>query len=131
MVFQRDVIYLWCSKSIHGILGKLIEKSIEKGLMLSALATVLTTVSILGILLVEAIDFFRDVSIFDFLTDTQWTPLFDDKHFGILPLLSGTFITSLVAIVLALPLGLSIAIFLNEYAHKNTRKIFIFLRFSF
>lgn len=124
MVFQRDVIYLWDSKSIHGILGKLIEKSIEKGLMLSALATVLTTVSILGILLFEAVDFFRDVSIFDFLTDTQWTPLFDDKHFGILPLLSGTFITSLVAIVLALPLGLSIAIFLNEYAHKNTRKIF-------
>lgn len=105
------------------LVNKLVEKSVEKGLLLAALATILTTVAIVGILLFESISFFRDVSIFDFLTDTQWTPLFADKHFGILPLLSGTFITSLVAISFALPIGLSIAIFLSEYADKRLRKI--------
>lgn len=105
------------------LVNKLVEKSVEKGLLLAALATILTTVAIVGILLFESISFFGDVSIFDFLTDTQWTPLFADKHFGILPLLSGTFITSLVAISFALPIGLSIAIFLSEYADKRLRKI--------
>lgn len=98
------------------------EKIIQGVLKLSALTTILITAAIIFILLFEAVFFFKEVSIFDFLTDTQWTPLYNDKHFGIMPLLSGTLLTSFVAIAVALPIGLSIAIFLNEYAHKNLRK---------
>ncbi len=101
---------------------KLKEQIIEKSLMLSAAFTILTTVAIIGILLYESIQFFSNVSLLDFLTDTQWTPLFTEKHFGILPLLSGTFITSLVALLIAVPMGLSIAIYLNEYADTKFRE---------
>lgn len=90
-----------------------------------ALITVLTTAGILYVLLSEAFQFFREVSIVDFLTDTQWTPLFADKHFGILPLLTGTLLTSFIAISVALPIGLTIALYLNEYTSvkfKNTIK---------
>ena len=65
---------------------------------------------------VDTVKFFGEVSIVDFLTDTQWTPLFSDKHFGILPLLSGTLLTTTIAILFAVPVGLIIAIYLNEYA---------------
>lgn len=101
---------------------KLKEKIIEKLLFLSAVFTILTTLAIILILLLESIKFFSKVSIYDFLTDSQWTPLFDDKHFGILPLLSGTLLTSFIAIIFAVPIGLSIAIYLNEYANKKFRK---------
>lgn len=102
---------------------KLKEKIIEKLLAACALLTILTTVGIILILLVEAIAFFQEVSIVDFLTDTQWTPLFTKKSYGILPLLSGTFLTTLIAIAVALPVGLTIAIYLNEYASKRFRSI--------
>ncbi|WP_240731731.1 phosphate ABC transporter permease subunit PstC [Hymenobacter radiodurans] len=72
-------------------------------------------------LAVEAAHFFREVPLGAFLTDTQWTPLFADKHFGILPLVAGTFLTTGVAIAVALPLGLIIAIYLNEYATVGFR----------
>ena len=101
---------------------KLKEKIIEKLLFLSAVFTILTTLAIILILLLESIKFFSKVSIYDFLTDSQWTPLFDDKHFGILPLISGTLLTSFIAIIFAVPIGLSIAIYLNEYANKKFRK---------
>lgn len=104
------------------MLAKFKEKIIEKSLLLSAVITIFTTLAIIIVLLFEAIQFFKEVSIFDFLNDTQWTPLFDDKHFGIMPLLSGTLLTSFIAIALALPIGLSIAIYLNEYASKKFRK---------
>ncbi len=99
------------------------EKIIEGVLFLCALITILTTVGIIWVLLKESISFFTEVSVFDFLTDKEWTPLFSDKHFGILPLLSGTLLTTVVAIVVALPLGLTIAIYLNEYAPKSFRKV--------
>ena len=102
---------------------KLSEKIIEKLLAACALLTILTTVGIILILLVEAIGFFQEVSIVDFLTDTQWTPLFAQKSYGILPLLSGTFLTTVIAIAVALPVGLTIAIYLNEYAPKRLKKI--------
>jgi phosphate transport system permease protein len=73
-------------------------------------------------LISESSTFFRQVPLLDFLTDKEWTPLFADKHFGILPLISGTILTSFIAIALALPLGLSIAIYLNEYAPRSFRK---------
>lgn len=84
--------------------------------------TVLTTIGIVLVFLGEAVGFFKEVSVWEFLTDTEWTPLFANKHFGILPLLSGTLLTSFIAIVVALPIGLSIAIYLSEYAPKNFRK---------
>jgi len=101
---------------------KLKEKIIEGLLLLCGAIGVLTTVGIIWVLLSESIGFFKQVSIFDFLTDTQWTPLFSEKHFGILPLISGTLLTSFIAILVALPFGLSIAIYLNEYAPKKFRQ---------
>jgi phosphate transport system permease protein len=86
------------------------------------MVTIAITVGIILVLLVEAIRFFSEVSMVDFLTDTQWTPLFTEKHFGILPLLSGTLLTTFIAILFALPIGLSISIYLSEYAPKSFRK---------
>jgi len=97
------------------------ERIIEKLLQFSAWVTILTTLGIIAILAKETFSFFRKISLFDFLTDTQWTPLFTDKHFGIMPLLSGTILTSLIAVLVALPIGLSIAVFLNEYSNKSFR----------
>jgi phosphate transport system permease protein len=105
-------------------LTRALKEKIIVGLLASCAAlTVFTTAGILYVLLSEAVLFFKDVSIISFLTDTQWTPLFADKHFGILPLLSGTLLTSFFAIALALPVGLTIAIYLNEYASPNFKNI--------
>jgi phosphate transport system permease protein len=92
------------------------EKIIEIIMMCCGFVTVLTTLGIILVLLVDAVKFFSEVSIVDFFTDTQWTPLFSEKHFGILPLLSGTLLTTTIAVVIAVPVGLIIAIYLNEYA---------------
>lgn len=99
------------------------EKIIEALLASAAVLTIITTAGIVWVLLSESFGFFKDVSIIDFLTDTQWTPLFADKHFGILPLVTGTLLTTLIAIVVALPIGITVAIYLNEYAPKPFRGI--------
>ncbi|MCI0529518.1 MAG: phosphate ABC transporter permease subunit PstC, partial [Nitrospira sp.] len=91
-------------------------------LFLCGILSVFTTLGIVAVLVFETYEFFREVSIFEFLTDTQWTPLFADKHFGILPLVSGTFLTSFIAILVAMPIGLLSAIYLSEYASQNIRK---------
>jgi phosphate transport system permease protein len=78
---------------------------------------------IVAVLLVETIEFFREVSWLEFLTDTQWTPLFADKHFGILPLVTGTLLTASIAVLVAMPIGLWSAIYLSEYAAENTRRV--------
>ena len=101
---------------------KIKELVIQKSLFLSALITIAITVGIVLVLSIEAVRFFSEVSIIDFFTDTQWTPLFTDKHYGILALLSGTLLTSFIAISVALPIGLSISIYLSEYAPKSFRK---------
>jgi len=98
---------------------KIPEKLIVALLAFCAGLTILVTLGILYTLASEAFVFFSEVSIIDFLTDTQWTPLFTEKHFGILPLLSGTILTSFIAILLALPVGLTIAVYLNEYAPRS------------
>jgi phosphate transport system permease protein len=98
------------------------EKIIEGLLLLCAAVTILTTAGILWVLISESSVFFSKVSVGEFLFDTQWTPLFADKHFGILPLVSGTMLTSFIAVAFALPIGLSIAVYLNEYAPKGFRK---------
>jgi phosphate transport system permease protein len=85
--------------------------------------SILTTLGIVAVLLVETFEFFREVSIIDFLTDTQWTPLFADKHFGILPLITGTILTAGIAILVALPIGLVSALFLSEYASARMRSV--------
>lgn len=85
-------------------------------MMCCSFVTILTTIAIIIVLAIDTIKFFGEVSIIDFFTDTQWTPLFSDKHFGILPLLSGTLLTTTIAILFAVPLGLTIAVYLNEYA---------------
>ncbi|MGM5468942.1 phosphate ABC transporter permease subunit PstC [Flavobacteriaceae bacterium LMO-SS05] len=101
---------------------KVKEKIIEFILKLCASITILTTIGIIAVLLFESISFFKSVSVFEFLTDTQWTPLFSEQHFGILSLVSGTFLTSAIAISVALPIGLTIAVYLNMYAPKSFRK---------
>jgi phosphate transport system permease protein len=98
------------------------ERIIEFILMLAALSAVATTVSIVAILLYESFSFFKHVSIVDFLTDTQWTPLFEDAHYGILPLVSGTLTTSGIALVVAVPLGTIGAIYLSEFASHRVRE---------
>jgi phosphate transport system permease protein len=97
------------------------EMLIERLLLLCSLISIFTTVGIILVLASETIGFFREVSIFEFLTDTQWTPLFVKKHFGILPLLSGTFLTTAIALLVAVPVGLVSAIFLSEYASLRLR----------
>ena len=101
---------------------KLKELVIERSLLASAWITIAVTLGIILVLSIEAINFFEEVSIVDFLTDTQWTPLFTEKHFGILPLLSGTLLTSFIAIIFAVPVGLSISIYISEYAPRSFRK---------
>jgi phosphate transport system permease protein len=99
-----------------------VEKSIEFGLAFSGLITVLTTLGIIWVLVSESWGFFREVPLSDFLFDTEWTPLFAQKHYGILPLLSGTFLTTLIAIATAVPVGIIIAVYLSEYAPQNLRR---------
>lgn len=98
------------------------EYIIETFLKGSAILTILTTIGILYVLLSQSIPFFKEVSIIDFFTDTQWTPLFTDKHFGIMPLISGTLLVTFIALLVAVPLGIIIAVFLSEYASSNFRK---------
>ena len=99
------------------------EKIIEMVMILCSLVSVLTTIGIILVLSVDTIKFFSEVSIISFLTDTQWTPLFEDKHFGILSLLSGTLLTTFIAVLLAVPVGITIAVYLNEYASKKFTSI--------
>ncbi len=98
------------------------ERFIEFLLMLCALSAVFTTLAIVAILLYESAAFFEHVSVFDFLTDNQWTPLFEDAHYGIMPLVSGTLTISFVALAFAVPVGTIAAIYLSEFASHKTRE---------
>ena len=99
------------------------ERAIESVLFLAAFVSVATTVGIVVILLKESFVFFQHVSLWDFLTDTQWTPLFADAHYGIVPLLSGTLVSTAVALLVAIPLGTIIAIYLSEFAPFTVREV--------
>jgi phosphate transport system permease protein len=99
------------------------ERAIEAVLFLAALVSVFTTIGIVYVLVKESVLFFTHVSLWDFLTDTQWTPLFDDAHFGIMVLLSGTLTSSVVALAIAIPLGTIIAIYLSEFAPFSVREV--------
>jgi phosphate transport system permease protein len=99
------------------------EKLIELALFGAALVSVFTTVGIVYVLVKESVVLFQHVPLADFLTDTQWTPLFDDAHFGIAVLLSGTLTSSAVALAVAIPLGTIIAIYLSEFAPFSVREV--------
>ncbi len=99
------------------------ERAIAVLLFLSTFLSVLITIGIVAVLLFEAITFFADVSVFEFLSGTRWTPLFSSKQFGVLALVAGTTLTAVMAMVVALPLGLLSAIYLSEYAPNGVRKV--------
>jgi len=99
-----------------------LERVIEIILMFSALAATFITLGIVYILVTEASGFFKEVSIVEFLTSRQWSPLFEDAHYGILPLISGTLTTSFVALTIAIPIGTIAAIYLSEFASHKTRE---------
>ena len=99
------------------------ERLIEFVLFSAAALSVLTTLGIVYILVSESVLFFSRVGIVEFLTDTQWTPLFDDAHFGIMVLVSGTLVSSIVALAVAVPVGTVIAIYLSEFADARVREI--------
>jgi phosphate transport system permease protein len=104
-------------------LRRIREWAIEKVLLLAALVSIAITAGIVGLLLYESLVFFQSVSIVDFFTDTQWTPLFADAHYGILPLVAGTLVTTAIALLVALPLGTVTAVYLSEYASPRVGEV--------
>ena len=99
------------------------EFAIEMLLLGAAMVAVLTTAGIVYVLFKESWEFFKHVPLKDFLFDTQWTPLFDNAHFGIMVLLSGTLTSSVIALLVAIPLGTVIAIYLSEFASPRVREV--------
>ena len=96
---------------------------IERLLFVCATLSVLTTAGIVAVLTIETAGFLREVPILEFLTGTEWTPLFVNRHFGVLPLALGTILVSAIAMIVALPMGLMSAIYLSEYAHPQIRRV--------
>lgn len=101
----------------------LFERIVAGLLFVCAAVSVLTTAGIIAVLLSQTVAFFQEVSLAQFFGDTQWTPLFANKHFGIWALISGTVLTSSIAITTAVPFGLLAAVYLSEYAGSRTRRI--------
>jgi phosphate transport system permease protein len=98
-------------------------EDVIKGLLLvAALVSILTTTGIVVSLARETVVFFGEVGFFDYIFGTKWSPLFSPPSFGVVPLISGTFLLTAIALVVAIPLGLGAAIYLSEYAHPRTRK---------
>jgi phosphate transport system permease protein len=108
----------------HGFLRRrrIVGWVVEVVLFAAAALSVLVTVGIVYVLFSESLKFFSQVSIVDFLTDTQWTPVFENPHFGIITLISGTLMSSLIALIVAVPLGTILAIYLSEYAGTRLRE---------
>lgn len=102
--------------------ARLVEQIVKVIFAFFALVSVATTMGIVLTLIFETGEFFREVPLWRFLTDTEWTPRFTNKQYGIFVLISGTFLTSVVAIAVALPLGLLSAIYLSEYASPKWRR---------
>jgi phosphate transport system permease protein len=99
------------------------ERLIELSLMMTGLVAVFTTVAITIILVYESLDFFEFVSVWEFLTGTVWTPLFANPSYGILPLISGTLTVTFIALIVAIPMGTIIAIYLSEFAPHRMREV--------
>ena len=99
------------------------ERIITVIMVLCTVMSILTTVGIVFVLLFQGLRFFGEVSFIEFITGTRWTPLFSSQHFGVLALVSGTFLVAILSMVVALPLGLLSAIFLSEYAPEKVRQV--------
>ena len=102
---------------------KIKERGIEAILFLSALSSVFITLGIVLILFYEALGFFKNVSLWEFLTGKQWTPLFAQPKFGILPLVTGTLLVTGIAVLVALPIGIVVAVYLSEYAPFKIKEV--------
>ena len=98
------------------------ERVIVLTLFIASLISILVTVGIVWSLVVPAIEFFRQVSIVDFLTGTRWAPRFKPATFGVVPLLVGTLWTTTIALLVAVPFGLGAAMYLSEYASEKSRR---------
>ena len=99
------------------------ERIITTIMVICTMMSVLTTAGIIFVLLFQALQFFGEVSFFEFIAGTRWTPLFQSKHFGVLALVSATFLTAILSMAVALPLGLLSAIFLSEYSPERLRRV--------
>ncbi|ELP53575.1 phosphate ABC transporter, permease protein PstC [Microcystis aeruginosa TAIHU98] len=114
---------VWIQAATPKKIRNLKETIIEVILFLAAFSSVATTIGIMEVLILESVDFFEKVPLIQFLTDTVWSPLFADPRYGILPLLSGTLTTSIVAMFVAVPLGTIAAIYLSEFAPPRLREV--------
>ncbi|AFZ45386.1 phosphate ABC transporter membrane protein 1, PhoT family [Halothece sp. PCC 7418] len=103
--------------------SKLSERAVVFLFGFFALISIMTTLGIVLTLASETFAFFQEIPLWRFLTDTEWTPLFVNPQYGIFVLLSGTFLTSVIAITVALPIGLLSAIYLSEYAPTKVRRL--------
>ncbi len=110
-------------KPINIRLRRAREAVIYSSLFSCAIVSVFTTFAIVAVLFEETWAFFQDVPVLDFLTGTEWTPLFTSQQYGVLPLLSATLLMSFIAMVVAVPLGLAAAIYLSEYAPSSVRAV--------
>ncbi len=108
---------------IQGQSKRISERCIEVFLVGTGLVSVLTTLGILLTLATETFLFFQEVSLWEFISGTEWTPLFANAKFGIWPLLSGTLLTSAIALAVALPFGLLAAVYLSEFAPERARRL--------
>lgn len=100
------------------------EKLIEIILFLAAASSVLITFFIVYTLVTEAFPFFLEVGLKDFIFETEWTPLFENPKYGIVALISGTLLCTVIALFVALPFGIITSVFLSEYATDKVREIF-------
>jgi len=108
--------------------GSLVYKRILDKFMLAVFFTagfftIFITIGIVYVLLTDTLEFFKEVSIKEFLTEKEWTPVFATKKFGIWPLIAGTFLIAAIAMIVSVPLGLLIAIYLSEYASVTVKEI--------
>src|SRR5690625_1901883 len=104
-------------------LPKITEKFMPILLIIITSVSILTTIGIIFTFLSETVEFFKRVSIVEFFTSTTLKPLSQNPEFGVLPLIAGTAISSIIAMLVAVPIGLMTAIYLSEYASERVRKI--------
>jgi phosphate transport system permease protein len=102
----------------------MVQERIAHGVFLAcALVSVATTVGIVLTLVIQSFGFFFDISLWEFITGTRWSPVLKPRSYGVLPLVSGTILVAVIAAALAIPTGVGIAIFLSEYAPERVRKV--------
>ena len=110
---------------MFGYLGykRILDKFMLAVFFTAGFLTIFITIGIVYVLLTDTLEFFKEVSIKEFLTEKEWTPVFATKKFGIWPLIAGTFLIAAIAMIVSVPLGLLIAIYLSEYASVTVKEI--------